>query len=77
MSTPEQSQTKVTKKILHSLQNGTQMGWLIDPNEQTVFVYYPNQQPEIFDEGDQLLSVPTFASELKLTVNELFSGLLY
>jgi Uma2 family endonuclease len=40
---PDQSQTKVTKNILHCLKYGTQMGWLIDPEEQTVFVYLPKQ----------------------------------
>lgn len=73
---PDQSQTKVTKKILHCLQYGTQIGWLIDPDEQTVFVYYPNKQAEVFDEPEQLLSVPSFASELKLTVQDLFAWLL-
>ena len=28
---PDQSQTKVTKNILHYLQHGTEVGWLIDP----------------------------------------------
>jgi Uma2 family endonuclease len=37
---PAQSQTKVTKNILHCLKYGTQMGWLIAPDEQTVFVYF-------------------------------------
>lgn len=32
---PEQSQTKVTKNILHCLKYETQMGWSIDPEEQT------------------------------------------
>ncbi len=36
---PDQSQTKVTKNILHCLQHGMQMGWLIDPAERSVFVY--------------------------------------
>ena len=36
---PDQSQTKVTKNILHCLKHGTQMGWLIDPEEQSVFVF--------------------------------------
>lgn len=73
---PDQSQTKVIKKILHSLQHETKMGWLIDPDEQTVFVYYPNQQAEVFDEPEQLLPVPSFASELKLRVKDLFAWLL-
>jgi Uma2 family endonuclease len=47
---PDQSQTKVTKKILHCLKHGTQMGWLIDPAEQSVFVYLPDQPTNVYDE---------------------------
>ena len=73
---PDQSQTKVTKNILHCLKHGTQMGWLIDPDEQTVFVYRPKQETEVFDEPDALLPVPPFVSELQLTVRDLFAWLL-
>ncbi|MHC5594468.1 MAG: Uma2 family endonuclease [Nostoc sp.] len=73
---PVQRQTKVTKNILHCLNYETQMGWLIDPEEQTVFVYIRNQQPVMLDELDALLPVPDFASELKLTVGDLFGWLL-
>ncbi|NJL38598.1 MAG: Uma2 family endonuclease [Leptolyngbyaceae cyanobacterium RM2_2_4] len=72
---PDQSQTKVTKNILHCLNHGTQMGWLIDPAEQTVFVYLPKQQPEVFDEVEQVLPVPSFASELILSVGSIFGWL--
>ncbi|MEH2379074.1 MAG: Uma2 family endonuclease [Nostoc sp.] len=73
---PDQRQTKVTKNILHCLNYETQMGWLIDPEEQTVFVYIRNQQPVMFDELKALLPVPDFASELRLTVGDLFGWLL-
>lgn len=73
---PDQSQTKVTKNILHCLKHGTQIGWLIDPDEQTVFVYRPKQETEVFDEPDVLLPVPPFASDLHLTVKNLFAWLL-
>jgi Uma2 family endonuclease len=73
---PDQSQTKVTKNILHCLKYETQMGWLIDPDEQTVFVYLPKQQTQVFDEPEALLPVPSFASELRLTVGDLFGWLL-
>ncbi|MDJ0677123.1 MAG: Uma2 family endonuclease [Calothrix sp. MO_167.B42] len=73
---PDQNQTKVTKNILHCLKHGTQMGWLIDPSEQTVFVYRPGQETEVFDELDALIPVPSFASELQLTIKDLFSWLL-
>lgn len=73
---PDQSVTKVTKNILHCLKHETQMGWLIDPDEQTVFVYLPKRQTEVFDEPQELLPVPSFASELQLTVGDLFGWLL-
>jgi Uma2 family endonuclease len=73
---PDQSQTKVTKNILHFLKCGTQMGWLIDPDEQTVFVYLPKQETQVFDEPEHQLIVPLFASELQLSVGSLFGWLL-
>ena len=73
---PDQSQTRVTKNILHCLQNGTQMGWLIDPDEQTVFVYLPPDQVKFFDRRDDTLPVPSFATNVHLTVGELFSWLI-
>lgn len=73
---PDQSATKVTKKILHSLKYETQIGWLLDPAEQTIFVYQSNQQPEVFDEPEEQLPVPSFASELRLKVGEVFGWLL-
>ncbi|MEQ8995480.1 MAG: Uma2 family endonuclease [Coleofasciculus sp. B1-GNL1-01] len=72
---PDQSQTKVTKNILHCLNHGTQMGWLIDPDEQTVFVYFPQQQLEVFDQPEQKLPVPAFANELNLSVASVFGWL--
>ncbi len=73
---PEQTQAKVTRNILHCLNHGTQLGWLIEPEEQMVFVYFPKQQPEVFDEPETQLPVPSFASELRLTVGELFGWLM-
>lgn len=73
---PDQSQTRVTKNILHCLKHGTQMGWLVDPDEQTVFVYRSKQETEVFDESDEVLPMPLFASELHLTVKDLFAWLL-
>ncbi|MFB2978631.1 Uma2 family endonuclease [Microseira sp. BLCC-F43] len=73
---PEQNQTKVTKNILHCLKHGSQMGWLIDPDEQTVFVYRPKQETEVFDAPDALLPVPSFALDLQLTIKDLFAWLL-
>ncbi len=73
---PDQSQTKVTKNILHCLEHGTEMGWLIDPDERTIFVYQPKQQTLVFDSPEQQIPVPLFANALNLTVEDVFSWLL-
>lgn len=46
---PDQSQTKVTKKTLYCLKHGTQIGWLIDLEEQTIFVHGTEKVLEVFD----------------------------
>ena len=73
---PNQSQTKVTKNIRHCLKYETQMGWLIDPEEQSVFVYLPHQAATFYEEPEAQLPVPEFAKDFSLTVEELFSWLL-
>ncbi|MGB3237796.1 MAG: Uma2 family endonuclease [Geitlerinemataceae cyanobacterium] len=73
---PDQSQTKLIKKLLHCLQHGTKMGWLIDPEEQTVLAFRSQQPPVVFDEPEQILGVPEFAKELVLSIGELFCWLL-
>jgi Uma2 family endonuclease len=80
---PEQSQTKVVRNILRCLSHGTQMGWLIDPEEELVFVYVAQalgeieQQPRIsvFEDKEDLLPVPEFAKSFQLNVGELFDWL--
>jgi Uma2 family endonuclease len=80
---PEQNQTKVTRNILHCLDNGTQLGWLIDPQEQSVLVYFRefapasrSQQPAFFEAATDILPVPDFAQTFQLTLGELFTWLL-
>ncbi|GET40103.1 Uma2 family endonuclease [Microseira wollei] len=72
---PDQSQTKVTGNILHCLRHGCKLGWLIDPDERSVLVYPPGQQPELFEEGTDLLPVPNLVANLRLTVGDVFGWL--
>ena len=73
---PDQSQTKVTKNILHCLKHGTQMGWLIDPDEQSVLVYWPDRPTTVYDVPTTRLPVPEFARDFNLTGAGLFSWLM-
>jgi Uma2 family endonuclease len=70
---PDQSTTKVLKNINHCLAHGTQMGWLIDPADRSVFVCMPDRNLQIIDEPSTILPVPEFAKAVQLTVEQLFS----
>lgn len=70
---PDQSQTKVTGNILHCLNHGCKLGWLIDPEDEFVLVYPAKQQPQLYQE-QALLPVPDFI-QLQLTVADIFSWL--
>ncbi len=72
---PDQRHTKVVKNIVHCLQHGAILGWLIDPEDRTVFVYHPNGTMEIFDEPDAQLPVPEFAQAIALTIGDVFGWL--
>lgn len=72
---PDQSQTKVVKNIVHCLKHGAAMGWLIDPDDRTVFVYYPNGTMAIFDVPDDRLPMPEFAQIVELSVGQVFGWL--
>ena len=72
---PDQSQTKVVRNILHCLAHGTQMGWLIDPEEELVFVYLADRTIAIFEEASDRIPVPAFAEPFMLTIGQLFSWL--
>ncbi|AFZ25771.1 hypothetical protein Cylst_3642 [Cylindrospermum stagnale PCC 7417] len=72
---PEQSTTKPTKNILHCLNHGTSLGWLIDPEEYNVLVYPSHQQPIFLENAEDILPVPEFVSDLHLTLGQLFDWL--
>ncbi|BAY75924.1 hypothetical protein NIES25_23730 [Nostoc linckia NIES-25] len=72
---PEQSTTKVTKNILHCLNHGTSLGWLIDPEEYGVLAYPPQQQPIYLENEEDILPVPNLVSDLHLTLGQLFGWL--
>ena len=72
---PDQSQTKLVKKILLALEHGIEMAWLLDPEEEVIFIYRANQALQICDRPEQVLPVPNFASDLQLTVATVFGWL--
>lgn len=72
---PKQNYVKVTGNILHCLNHGTALGWLIDAETQSILVFLSQQQPLLLQELEEALPVPEFLSELTLTVGDIFSWL--
>ncbi|MGB0560333.1 MAG: Uma2 family endonuclease [Spirulinaceae cyanobacterium] len=72
---PDQSPIHVIDKLLHSLNHGSKMGWLVDPATRSVLVYPTQQQPQLFKGADDILPVPDFAQGLDLTAAEVFAWL--
>lgn len=70
---PDQKPNKVIGNILHCLRHGCQLGWFLDPDDFSILVFLPNQQPELLQKSDRL---PVLAGiELELTVEEVFGWL--
>lgn len=69
---PGQRPTKVTKKILLCLKNDTEMGWLIDPEDKSVFIYQPKQEVEVLDNPEAALPMPKFMGDKTYRVADLF-----
>jgi len=70
---PDQSSNRVTGNLLHCLKHGSQLGWLIDPDDRSILVFQPQQQPELFYPGNQLPVLQEI--DLVLTVEEVFNWL--
>ena len=71
---PEQSANQVIDKIIFCIHQGTQLGWLIDPKDESIMILKPNQLPDIQSEND-ILPVLDVLGDLQLTVNQIFNWL--
>jgi Uma2 family endonuclease len=70
---PEQSTTRVLDKLLHSLQFGSQLAWLVDPQDRSVLTLLPDRSPLIGRRADPLLCLPDLP--LTLTAEQIFGWL--
>jgi Uma2 family endonuclease len=73
---PEQSANKVIRKIIFCLKNSTQLGYLIDPDDESITVFQPNQLPEVKDKQD-ILPVLKMLNNWQLTVEDVFNWLSF
>ncbi|MBL1209421.1 Uma2 family endonuclease [Geminocystis sp. GBBB08] len=73
---PEQSLTQVLAKLLHCSRQGTELSWLINPDEEAIFVVFPEQKIELYQE-ENILPVLEGIEGLKLTAEIIFSWLKF
>ena len=71
---PGQSSTRVINNILFCLNQGTKLGWFIDPQERLIIIFRPGVQPEVRENQDSL-PVLSFLEDLQLSVQDVFSWL--
>lgn len=62
---PEQSTVELQKKILHFMENGTQLAWLIDIQRKQVWVWQGQELPLIYAKTE---IIPSVENILQLTV---------
>ena len=71
---PEQSANQIIEKIIFCIHQGTELGWLIDPKDESVMILKPNQLPDV-KSGDDLLPAIDLLGDWQLTVNQIFDWL--
>jgi Uma2 family endonuclease len=71
---PDQFSSIPIRKILFCLNHGTQLGWLVDPQDESVITFQPNQQPEVRYNSDPL-PVLNVLTDWQFSAKDLFSCL--
>jgi Uma2 family endonuclease len=69
------SPTKILSNIKCCITHGTEMGWLIDPEDRSVIVIGVGQIFDAIDEPNAILPVPEFAKSIQLTIVDIFGWL--
>ncbi|MBE9065929.1 Uma2 family endonuclease [Leptolyngbya cf. ectocarpi LEGE 11479] len=70
---PDQSQTQVLRNLLHCIEHGSELGWLLDPSEDSVLVVDSEQRIQIVT-GEAELPMLTDV-DLSLTATDVFGWL--
>ncbi len=70
---PEQAQTKPLEKLLHCIEHGTELGWLLDPSSDSVLTLSGESRLKLY-KSDQTLPVLSDLA-LSLSAVDIFSWL--
>ena len=70
---PDQGQTKVLENLLYCSQSGTELGWLIYPEDESILTVFPEARVQLLRGNVQLPILNGI--ELELTAEQVFSWL--
>lgn len=71
---PDQFPNRVINKIIFCINQGTKLGWFIDPNDKSVMVFQPNQLPAVKYDNDKLPVLDVLA-DWQIRAADIFSWL--
>ena len=69
---PSDNLTELYLKMFEYLENGTSLGWLIDPFKRQVYVYRPDQETVVLDNPESVSGDPLLPG-FKLNLTRLWS----
>jgi Uma2 family endonuclease len=69
---PGQSLTQVIRNILHCLDHGCSLGWMLDAEDRSALIYPVGEQPIFVEDLDEVLRVPDLVAGLRLTLGDLW-----
>ncbi len=70
---PQQSTTRVIDNVLHCLNHGCQLGWVLDPDEYSIMTFLPNQAPQVCRGDRPPVVLP--GVDFELTTQQIFAWL--
>jgi Uma2 family endonuclease len=58
LRSPTDSLSTLQDKMIEYIENGAQLGWLIDPKNKRIYIYRPNQTAEVLENPDSVSGEP-------------------
>ncbi|MEE3717330.1 Uma2 family endonuclease [Tumidithrix elongata RA019] len=70
---PDRKASRVIDNLLHCIKHGCQLGWMIDPDDYSVLIFAPQQEPKVCRGNHQLQILEGIT--LELTAEQVFEWL--
>jgi Uma2 family endonuclease len=70
---PEQKANRVIDNLLHCIKHGSRLGWMLDPDDYSVLIFVPHEEPHVCRGACQLQVLE--GVHLALTAEQVFAWL--